>query len=103
MSPQIKAELKLLIEKYADELDRDIFDSLVYDCIEKDILDDLLDLLYSIDITIPPEVVNKQLYEFYIKRVVKTEEEQARYMRKINYLINKHQNVIVTTLDAPKS
>ena len=102
MSPQIKAELKLLIEKYADELDRDVFDSLVYDCIEKDILDDLLDLLYSIDITLPPEVVTKQLYEFYIKRVVKTEEEQVRYMRKINYLINKHQNVIVKTLDAPK-
>jgi len=27
---------------------------------------------------------------------------RACYMRKINYLINKHQNVIVKKLDAPK-
>jgi branched-subunit amino acid aminotransferase/4-amino-4-deoxychorismate lyase len=47
--------------------------------------------------------VTKQLYDFYIVRVVKTDEERARYMRKINYLINKHQNVIVKTLDAPKN
>lgn len=102
MYTQIKSELKLIIEKYADELDRNVFDSLVYDCIEKDILDELLDALYIADVTIPLEVVTKQLYEFYIKRVVKTEEERARYMRKINYLINKHQNVIVKTLDAPQ-
>ena len=102
MIPQIKEELKFLIEKYAKEIDNNIFDSLVYECIDKNILDELLDAFYIADVTIPPEVVTKQLYKFYIKRVVKTEEERARYMRKINYLINKHQNVIVKTLDAPK-
>lgn len=103
MKSQTKEELKLLIEKHIEEIDKEVFDSLVYECIQKDILDDLLDVCYSTEITIPPEVVTKQLYEFYVKRIVKTEEERARYMRKINYLINKHQNIIVKTLDAPKS
>ena len=80
-----------------------MYDNLVCEVIQEDVLDELLDAFYTIDITIPPEVVTKQLYEFYIKRVVKSEEEETRYMRKINYLINKHQNTIVKTWDLPKN
>lgn len=96
-------KLKTIIESHANDLDIPKYDNIVRDAIREDVLDELLDTFYKADTTIPPEVVTKQLYDFYIARVVKTEEERARYMRKINYLINKHQNVIVKTLDAPKN
>ena len=99
---------KEIIERYADDLDKNgagkgEFENIVREAIKENVLDDVLDIFYASDITIPPEVVTKQLYDFYIVRVVKTDEERARYMQKINYLINKHQNVIVKTLDAPKN
>ncbi len=99
----VSPKLKSIIESHDEDLDTQKYDNIVRDAIREDVLDELLDTFYRIDITISPEVVTKQLYDFYIKRVVKTEEERARYMRKINYLINKHQNVIVKTLDAPKN
>lgn len=95
--------LKSIIESHANDLDIPKYDNIVRDAIREDVLDELLDTFYKGNITIPPEVVTKQLYDFYITRVVKTEEERARYMKKINYLINKHQNVILKTLDAPKN
>ena len=98
----VSPKLKSIIESHDEDLDTNKYDNIVRDAIREDVLDELLDAFYKIDITIPPEVVTKQLYEFYIKRVVTTEEDRKRYMRKINYLINKHQNVIVKTLDAPK-
>ena len=99
---------KAIIEKYGAELNKNglgdnEIENIVRDAIKENVLDDVLDIFYAVDITIPPEIVTKQLYDFYIMRVVKTDEERARYMRKINYLINKHQNVIVKTLDAPKN
>ena len=99
---------KAIIERHKDDLDKidtdkSGFENIVRDAIKENVLDDVLDIFYAADITIPPEVVTKQLYDFYIVRVVKTDEERARYMQKINYLINKHQNVIVKTLDAPKN
>ena len=98
----VSPKLKSIIESHDEDLDTQKYDKIVQDAIREDVLDELLDAFYRIDITIPPEIVTKQLYEFYIKRVVQTEEERACYMTKINYLINKHQNVIVKTLDAPK-
>ena len=98
----VSQKLKSIIESHDQDLDTNKYDNIVRDAIREDVLDELLDAFYKIDITIPPEVVTKQLYEFYIKRVVTTEEDRKRYMRKINYLINKHQNVIVKTLDSPK-
>ena len=104
----MNAKVKAIIERHAKDLGRlpgekDNFENIVRDAIKENVLDDILDIFYAANITIPPEVVTKQLYDFYIVRVVKTDEERARYMRKINYLINKHQNVIVKTLDAPKN
>ena len=94
--------LKTILETHVTDLDTHTFDPIVRDAIRGDILDELLDAFYRIEITIPPEVVTKELYNFYILRVAKTQEERDRYKRKINYLINKHQNVIVKTLDAPQ-
>ena len=99
---------KAIIERHKNDLDKidtdkSGFENIVRDAIKENVLDDVLDIFYAADITIPPDVVTKQLYDFYIVRVVKTDEERARYVRKINYLINKHQNVIVKTLDAPKN
>ena len=99
---------KAIIERHQDDLDKNgigkaNFENIVRDAIKANVLDDVLDIFYVADITIPPEVVTKQLYDFYSVRVVKTDEERARYMRKINYFINKHQNVFVKTLDAPKN
>ena len=98
----ISPKLKAIIKNHDEDLGAQKYDNLVRDALRDGILDELLDAFYRIDITIPPEVVTKQLYEFYIKKVVKTEAERTRYRRKINYLINKHQVVIVKTLDAPK-
>ena len=99
MNPKVKA----LIEKYITEMEAEKFENIVRDAIVDNILDELLDVLYKADITISPEIVTKQLYDFYIMRLIKDSEERLRYKRKINYLINKHQNVIVKTLDAPES
>ena len=104
----MNAKVKAIIERHKNDLDKidtdkSGFENILHDAIKENVLDDVLDIFYAADITIPPEVVTKQLYDFYIVRVVKTDEERARYMRKINYLINKHQNVIVQTLDAPKN
>ena len=98
----VSPKLKSIIESHDEDLDTQKYDKIVQDAIREDVLDELLDAFYRIDITIPPEIVTKQLYEFDIKRVLQTEEDRAGYMRKIKYLINKHQNVIVKTLDAPK-
>lgn len=98
----LSPKLKNIIESNINDIDIQMYDNLVCEAIQEDVLDELLDAFYTIDITIPPEVVTKQLYEFYIKRVVKSEEEGTRYMIKINYLINKHQNTIVKTWDLPK-
>ena len=105
----MNTKAKAIIERHKDDLDKNgtgksDFENIIRDAIKENVLDDVLDIFYAADITIPPEIVTKQLYDFYIyiMRVVKTDEERARYMRKINYLINKHQNVIVKTLDAPK-
>lgn len=99
----MNAKVKAIIEKYINEIESEKFENIVRDAIKEGVLDELLDDFYKVDITISPEIVTKQLYDFYIMRVVKTDEERARYMRKINYLINKHQTVIVKTLDAPKN
>lgn len=98
----ISPKLKAIIENHDEDLGAQKYDNLVHDAIREDILDELLDAFYRIDITIPPEIVTKQLYEFYVKNIVRSEAECERYLRKINYLINKHQVVIVKTLDAPK-
>ena len=99
----MNAKLQAIIESYKDDLITNNFENIVREAIKEDILDDLLDDFYKVDITISPEIVTKQLYDFYILRLIKDNEECIRYQRKINYLINKHQNVIVKTLDAPKS
>lgn len=98
----LSPKLKNIIESHINDIEIQMYDNLVCEAIHQDALDELLDAFYTIDITIPPEVVTKQLYEFYIKRAVKSEEAETRYMRKINYLINKHQNTIVKTWDLPK-
>ena len=99
----MNAKLQAIVEKHKDDLNTNNFENIVRDAIKEGVLDELLDDFYKVDITISPEIVTKQLYDFYIMRVVKTDEERARYMRKINYLINKHQTVIVKTLEAPKN
>ena len=53
------------------------------EAIKDDILDDLLDDFYKVDITISPEIVTKQFYDFYIVRLIKDNEERLRYQRKI--------------------
>ena len=86
----MNAKAKAIIERHAKDLrrlpgEKDNFENIVRDAIKENVLDDILDIFYAANITIPPEVVTKQLYDFYIVRVVKTDEERARYMRKINY------------------
>lgn len=98
---------KAIIERHKDDLDKHgagkaDFENIVRDAIKENVLDDLLDVFDAADMTVPPEVVTKQLYDFYIAPAVKTDEERARYLQKINYLINKHQIVIVKTLDVPE-
>lgn len=98
----ISAALKTIIEKHIDEVDGDRFDAIVCEAILEDVLDELLDMCYKSGITIPPEVVTKQLSDYYVNKGNFTAEEKDSYNRKINYLINKHQVVIIRTMDAPK-
>ena len=99
----VSQTLKQILEAHISDLDSHKFDNIVRKSIEENILDELLDVFYRMEISIPPDIVTKELYNFYIPRVVKTAKERARYRRKIYYLINKHQNVIVKTLDAPST
>ncbi len=99
----ISQTLKNILEAHISDLGNHKFDNIVRKAIEENILDELLDVFYRMDISIPPDIVTRELYNFYIPRVVKTAKERNRYRRKIYYLINKHQNVIVKTLDAPST
>ena len=99
----VSQTLRSILEAHLSDLNNYKFDNIVRKAIVENILDELLDVFYRMEISIPPDVVTKELYNFYIPRVVKTAKERDRYRRKIYYLINKHQNVIVKTLDAPST
>ena len=95
----ISPTLKAIVERHAADLDVPKYDNIVREAICEQILDELLDTFYKVDITIPSEIVTKELFDYYVSAHVKTEEERERCRQKIHYLINKHQSVIIRTLD----
>lgn len=99
----MNTKLQKIIKRYTDDFNANKFENIVREAIKDDVLDELLDICYGLDIPISPEIVTEQLYDFYITRVVKTEDERARYRKKMNYLINKHQVVVVKTMDIPQN
>lgn len=93
-----------IIEKHKDDLDKNgigkhDFENIVRDAIKENVLDDVLDIFYAADITIPPEAVTKQLCDFYITQIATSPEGRD----KINYLINKNQIAIIKALDTIKN
>lgn len=96
--------VKSIIERHKDDLDKNgigkpKFENIIRDALKENVLDDVLDIFYAADITIPPEVVTKQLCEFYIAPIATTPEERD----KINYLINKNQTAIIKALNTIKT
>ena len=95
---------KAIIEKYGAELNKNglgdnEIENIVRDAIKENVLDDVLDIFYAADITIPPEVVTKQICDFYITKIATSSEGRD----KINYLINKNQIAIIKALDTIKN
>ena len=50
----VSPKLKSIIESHDEDLDTQKYDKIVQDAIREDVLDELLDAFYRIDITIPP-------------------------------------------------
>ena len=95
---------KAIIEKHKDDLDKidtdnSGFENILHDAIKENVLDEMLDIFYAADITIPPEVVTKQICDFYITKIATSPEGRD----KINYLINKNQIAIIKALDTIKN
>jgi hypothetical protein len=99
----MNATAKAIIERHQDDLDKygtdKDFENILHDAIKENVLDEVLDIFYAADITIPPEVVTKQLYDFYITKIATSPEGRD----KINYLINKNQIAIIKALDTIKN
>ena len=95
---------KAIIERHKNDLDKidtdkSGFENILHDAIEENVLDEVLDIFYAADITIPPEVVTKQICDFYITKISTSPEGRD----KINYLINKNQIAIIKALDTIKN
>ena len=95
---------KAIIERHKNDLDKidtdkSGFENILHDAIKENVLDDVLDIFYAADITIPPEVVTKQICDFYITKIATSPEGP----HKINYLINKNQIAIIKALDTIKN
>ena len=95
---------KAIIERHKNDLDKidtdkSGFENILHDAIKENVLDDILDIFYAADITIPPEVVTKQICDFYITKIATSPEGRD----KINYLINKNQIAIIKALDTIKN
>ena len=95
---------KAIIRRYKDDLDKidtdkSGFENILHDAIKENVLDEVLDIFYAADITIPPEVVTKQICDFYITKIATSPEGRD----KINYLINKNQIAIIKALDTIKN
>ena len=100
----MNATTKAIIEKYGAELKKNglgdnQIENIVRDAIKENVLDDVLDSFYVANIDIPPQIVTKQLCDFYITKIATSPE--GRY--KINYLINKNQIAIIKALDTIKN
>ena len=98
----MNATLKAIIEKHQTDLDTDKFDNFVRDAIKENVLDELLDSFYVAGITIPPEIVTEQLFDFYIAQNIQDKNECLRYLGKIKYLINKQQALMVKNIEISK-
>ena len=95
---------KAIIERHKNDLDKidtdkSGFENILHDAIKENVLDEVLDIFYAADITIPPEVVTKQICDFYIIKIATSPEGRD----KINYLINKNQIAIIKALDTIKN
>ena len=66
---------------------------LIYEAIQEGLLDDVLDLIYESGATISPDIVRTQLEKYYNVNSIKDK-------RKIDYMINKNQYLIVKTMFA---
>ena len=65
----------------------------IYEAIQEGLLDDVLDLIYESGATISPDIVRAQLEKYYNVNSIKDK-------RKIDYMINKNQYLIVKTMFA---
>ena len=97
------ATTKAIIEKYGAELNKNglgdnQIENIVRDAIKENVLDDVLDSFYAANIDIPPEVVAKQLCDFYIAKIATTDDERAQHVLKFHYLINIYQKRIIKSL-----
>ena len=95
---------KAIIDRHKNDLDKidtdkSGFENILHDAIKENVLDEVLDIFYAADITIPPEVVTKQICDFYITKIATSPEGRD----KINYLINKNQIAIIQALDTIKN
>lgn len=68
---------------------------------EKDLLDELLDLLYKCGASVSTETITKQLVDFYVKSDSGIPLSQKEALEaKARYLINKHQIALMKTIVA---
>lgn len=74
---------KAIIERHKDDLDKidtdkSGFENILHDAIKENVLDDVLDIFYAADITIPPEVVTKQICDFYNNKIATTPQKRDK-------------------------
>lgn len=96
MSPQLKEYLLRNVEYVENEE----FDKLISpELIENGLIDELLDVLYELGGSISPEVVTKQLVDFYAKHKLRISESKKEALEtKFIYLANKHQVALYKSL-----
>ena len=81
-------KIRALIKKHSEN-----YALLIYEAIQEGLLDDVLDVIYESGATISPDIVRAQLEKYYNVNSIKDK-------RKIDYMINKKQYLIVKSMFA---
>ena len=97
MHPKVRA----IIEKHIDSIEKLECTAAVEEALKEQVLDELIDVLHSVGLNVPPETVTKCLYEFYFPQAAHSAEERERCRLKLEYLINKHQIIIAKNMEIP--
>ena len=87
----MKQRLKQLVEKHIEKIDNKDFFEVFDEAIKEGLVEELLDLFYSADVSVPPETLAKALADFYISK--QTDKDKAAY------LFNKHLIVVAKLLE----
>ena len=94
--------IKPLLAKYGHN--PETYGTLVAEALKEGVLEELLDILYEAETSdrISPSIVFEQLNKYYLAKIPSSK-EKSQQVNTINYLINKHQCLLMkTTFDDKK-